>query len=260
MNRRPVAVVTGASSGIGRALAPLFAADGHDLVLVARREGPLHALAAELAGHGATAHVLPADLAAPGAAVALARAVEERGLSVDALVNSAGFGVYGAFLETDGAAERDAIQVNVAALTGLTKALLPGMVARGRGRILNLASTAAFQPGPGMAVYYATKAYVLHFSVALAVELEGTGVSVTTLCPGPTRTGFAEGAGATGSRIFAGGRGMDVDRVARRGYRGMRRGERVVVPGLANKAGALAARLVPPAVAARLVARIQAPA
>lgn len=257
--RRPAALVTGASSGIGRALAELFAADGHELVLVARSTDVLSALAAELAErHGARAHAVPADLAVRDAPAVIAEESVALGLQITHLVNNAGFAVYGPFTETDGERERDMIRVNVEALTALTKIFVPGMVTRGRGRILNVASTAAFQPGPNMAVYYATKAYVLHFSVALAMELEGTGVTVTTLCPGPTRTAFASRAGMTGSRLFAGGRGMDVARVARAGYDGMRRGEGIVVPGTGNKALALATRLVPRGVAARIARRVQA--
>lgn len=256
---RPVAVVTGASSGLGRELALLFAADGHDLVLVARGAPALQALADELTRrHGITAHVLPADLADPGAPAAIADALTARGLAVDALVNNAGFGGYGPFVETAWAHERAMLQVNCVALTELTKRILPGMVARGTGRICNVASTAAFQPGPLMAVYYATKSFVLHFSIALAVELEGTGVTVTALCPGPTRTGFADAAGLEASRLFAGDRGMDVEAVARYGYAALCRGRLLAIPGVSNRLLAFAARFVPRGLAARLARNAQA--
>lgn len=260
-DRQPVALVTGASSGIGRELAQVLAAEGHDLVLVARGEADLVELARDLGErHGIEARVLPADLARPGAPGEVAAAVERLGLEIDVLVNNAGFGLHGDFLETDPAVERDMIAVNVAALTELAKRLAGPMAARGRGRILNVASTAAFQPGPGMAVYYATKAYVLSFSVAIAVELEGTGVTVTALCPGPTRTGFAEVAGAGRSRLFARSRGMDAGRVARAGYRAMARGRKVAVVGFWNRLGAFANRLSPRPFAARVVRRLHRPA
>jgi uncharacterized protein len=253
--------VSGASSGIGRELADLFAADGHELVLVARREGLLRETAADLeARHGTCAHVVPADLARPDAPERIGGAVDRLGLAIDHLVNNAGFSVYGPFVETDLQAERDLIAVNVTAVTALAKRFLPGMVARGAGRILNVASTAAFQPGPRMAVYYASKAYVLSFSVALSVETAGTGVTVTALCPGPSPTGFAERAGALRTPLFkTEWFSTDPRAVARAGYGGMCRGERIVVPGMIHKAHDLAVRLVPRSFAARLAGRIQAP-
>ncbi len=257
---RPLALVTGASSGIGLELARLLAADGHDLMLVARRGDVLRAVADELTErHGAACAVVPADLSEPTGPGRVVGALEDDGRPLEVLVNNAGFAVYGRFLETDWDAERAMIQLNVTALTELTKRLAPGMARRGRGRILNVASTAAFQPGPLMAVYYATKAYVLHLSVALSVELEGSGVSVTTLCPGPTRTGFSDAAGMGDSRLFAGGRGMDAATVARQGYDAMWRGRPLVVPGAWNRVLALASRCVPRAFAARLALRVQAP-
>src|SRR6185436_6905763 len=188
-NPRDLALVTGASSGIGADLARELAQGGHDLVLVARGEDKLKALAAELEkAHSIRARVISADLAQPDAAVQLVKQLG--GTPIDVLINNAGYALYGRFAETDAADELRMIQVNIVALTQLAKLLLPGMLARKKGRILNVASTAAFQPGPLMAVYYATKAYVLSFSEALANELQGTGVGVTALCPGPTRTGF----------------------------------------------------------------------
>src|SRR5229473_1394734 len=169
------ALITGASGGIGLDLTRLFAGDGWDVILVARSEEKLREIAAELTRrHGITVHVMASDLAKPDAAAEIVKMLTERGLMVDALVNNAGLGVSGAFVETDLRGELESIQVNIVALTQLTKLLLPGMVSRKRGRILNVASTAAFQPGPLMAVYYATKAYVLSFSEAIAEELRHT--------------------------------------------------------------------------------------
>jgi short-subunit dehydrogenase len=183
---RPVALVTGASAGIGAALAREAANDGHDLVLVARRREPMEALAAELKSTGAEITVIPADLGKPGAGAALMKTVEERGLVIDTLINNAGFGDTGRFDQEDPERILSMLQVNVVALTELTRLVLPQMVARKRGKVMLLASTASFLPGPGMAVYYATKSYVLSFGRAIGYELRGTGVTVTTLCPGPT--------------------------------------------------------------------------
>ncbi len=258
---RPAALVTGASSGIGRELARLFAADGHELVLLARGMPQLESTAAEIEGrHGTRVHLLSEDLADPGAPDRIVERVGHLGLVVDHLVNNAGFSAYGPFLEIDPATQRGMLQVNAFAPTALARRLAPGMVARGAGRILNVASTAAFQPGPRMAVYYATKAYLLSLSVALSVELEASGVTVTALCPGPTRTGFSERAGLERSRLFNTGWFLsDPGQIARAGYEGMLRGERVVVPGVIQKAHDVAARFVRRGLAARLVSGIQAP-
>lgn len=253
--------MTGGSSGIGRLLAGLFAADGHELVLVARREERLRQVAAELeARHGARVHVVPADLALPDAPERIAASVERLGLTIDHLVNNAGFSVHGSFVETDPEAERELIAVNVTAVTALSKRFLPAMTARGAGRVLNVASTAAFQPGPRMAVYYASKAFVLSFSMALSVEMRGTGVTVTALCPGPTPTGFAERAGAQRTPLFrTKWFSTDPRVVARAGYVGMREGKAIVVPGAIHKAHDVAVRLVPRSFAALLAGRIQTP-
>lgn len=254
---RPTALVTGASGGIGLALTLELAADGYDLVLVARSKQKLEKIRRQLkADYGVMAHVVAIDLADPAAPDRIFRALKKKMLEIDVLINNAGFTVYGPFVETDGSKEREMIQVNVTALTHLTKVLGRDMVKRGLGRILNVASTAAFQPGPLMAVYYASKAYVLSFSEALATEFAGTGVTVTTLCPGPTATGFAKRSSATHTSLFR-GRVMNVATVARAGYRGLKRGQRLVIPGLRNKFFARATRLVPISLAASLARHAQ---
>ena len=249
----PAAVITGASSGIGLELAKLFAAARYDLMLVARREKALHELAGELARrHGVSAWAVPADLATAEGCNMVVREVEARGVDVGALVNDAGFGFRGLLVETPLERALEMIDVNVRALTHLTRLLLPGMLARRRGRILNVASTAAFQPGPLMSVYYATKAYVLSFSVALSVELDRTGVTSTALCPGPTRTEFQKVAGVEGTALAAGALVTDAEKVALLGYRGMMKGKAIVTPGLVNRMVAIGNRAIPRTWAARL--------
>ena len=243
---RPVALVTGASSGIGTALARELARHGHDLVLTARRIAPMEALATELRGLGATVTVIPADLSKPDAAAALAQDVASRGFDIDVLVNNAGLGGLGRFDRMEPGRISEMLQVNIVALTELTRLLLPGMVARGRGRIMLVSSVAGFQPGPRMAVYFASKAYVTSFGEALAYELRRTGVSVTVLCPGATNTEFFAVAGAAHSSMAARLRHMmRADDVAATGYRGLASGRRVVVAGVMNRILAAAGRIAP---------------
>jgi short-subunit dehydrogenase len=238
-------LITGASGGIGLELAHVFARHGHPLILVARTAERLAELARTLQQqYKVPVEAIPLDLGVPGAPAALQEAVAQRGLTVEILVNNAGFGLYGPYLELDGAQEQAMIQLNVAALTDLTKRFLPGMVERGRGGVLNVASTAAFQPGPGMAVYYATKAYVLSFSEALHHELQGTGVTVTALCPGPTRSGFQAVAGF-GQKPAIERVMMEARPVAEEGYEAFMKKQAVRVPGLLNKIGAASINLLP---------------
>ena len=244
---RPLALVTGASSGIGADLARELARDGHDLVLAARTVAPMESLAAELAALGTGAIVIPADLSQPGGATALANAIEARGLTVDVLINNAGLGAVGRFDQADPRRIGDMLQVNIVALTELTRLLLPGMVARRRGKVMLVASTAAFQPGPNMAVYFATKAYVLSLGEAIAYELRGTGVTVAVLCPGTTATNFQRVAGMSELAFFnsAARHVMSATAVARLGYRGLKGRRRVIITGLLNRIIALGGRFAP---------------
>jgi short-subunit dehydrogenase len=246
---RKTALVTGASSGIGMDFSRELAREGYELFLVARSEGKLRELAREV-GH---ATVIVADLTSPTAPQQIFAAAG----SVDVVINNAGFGVLGPFVETDLEKELEMIQVNVSALTHLTKLFLRPMVSRKSGRIMNVASTAAFAPGPLMAVYYATKAFVLSFSEAIAEELRGTGVTVTALCPGPTDTGFARVAGLESSRLFNLTRPMPSAEVARYGIRAMERGKRVAIPGLANKFVAQSTRVSPRRLVTTIVRKLQ---
>jgi uncharacterized protein len=254
---RPTALVTGASSGIGLALSRILAKNGFDVVLVARTASKLQDAAKELQKSGVSADVIASDLSRPNAAADIVAELKRRNIEIEILVNNAGYGLAGPFVDNDLQRELDMIQVNIVALTQLTKLLLRPMVTQKRGRILNVASTAAFQPGPLMAVYYATKAYVLSFSEAIADELRDSGVTVTTLCPGPTQTGFAEIANMTQSRLFTLMRPMSSEDVARAGYRGMMSGKRIVIPGAKNKMLVQSLRVSPRRTVTALVRKFQ---
>ena len=248
-------LVTGASSGIGRALAHRFAQSGSTCILLARSEEALHTLADTLRSEYAVdAHVLAVDLATPDAGATVETALQEQNLTVDVLVNNAGFGARGAFADLDAEKQRAMIRVNVLALTDLARRLLPGMLDRDRGGILNVASTAGFQPGPYMSVYYATKAYVLSFSDGLSAEVSDTSVAVTCLAPGPTRTAFVDKADMDETPLFQWTAPMSADTVAQAGYEAFRRGRSVVVPGLPNKIGAFLIRFTPRSIARTLTA------
>jgi uncharacterized protein len=243
-SNRPVALVTGASSGIGAALAHELARRGHELVLSARSLAPMEALAEELRQRGAAATVITADLAAPGGAAALIAELGAHGIELDVLINNAGLGAFGPFERVDPVRVAEMLQVNIVALTELTQAVLPAMRARRRGKIMLVASTASFIPCPNMAVYGATKAYVRSFGEALAEELRGSGVTLNVLCPGTTATNFFDVAGGTINGVQA-RRMMSAADVARIGVAGMMRGERVTVAGLANRVLAFAATHAP---------------
>jgi short-subunit dehydrogenase len=251
------ALITGASGGIGYELALLFAGAGLDCILVARSEEKLKELATRLESeYRVKTHVIAKDLSRPTAVNEIYEEVTAASMQVDVLVNNAGFPVFGPFVETDLQVELEMLQVNVIALTALTKLFLTGMVERREGRILNLASTAAFLPGPLMAVYYASKAYVLSFSEALSNELRGTGVAVTTLSPGPTRTGFQKRGIMEDSRLVQ-GQIADARSVALAGYRGLMAGKTIVIPGFSNKLVPWIVRLSPRGMVTRVVRRMQ---
>ncbi len=248
---KPVALITGASSGIGAELARVFAAHGHELVLVARRQDRLAALAAEIAASGRPRPaVLALDLGRRDAVATLAAELAARGLEPAIVVNNAGFGLSGPAAALDRNEQLAMIDLNVRALTELSLAFVDSL-ARHRGGILNVASLAAFLPGPGMAVYYASKAYVLSFSEALHRELAGRGITVTALCPGPVPTEFQA---RSGMRLNWAARSMEIParRVAQIGYRGFKRGKRVVAPGAGAKFAALFLRFIPHALLMRV--------
>jgi short-subunit dehydrogenase len=254
---RRTALITGASGGIGRELALLFAQDGYDLVLVARSRDKLDELAGKVQReHGISVRVSSKDLCQPGAPEELYAELAAQGADIHVLVNNAGFGVSGPFAEASVTDALEMMQLNMVALTHLTRLFVTDMLKRSEGRILNIGSTAAFAPGPMMAVYYATKAYVVSLSEALANELAGSGVTVTVLAPGPTDTGFADRAGNRESRLFRGST-MDPGAVAEIGYRALMRGKTLVVPGLRNRVMAFSVRLAPRRLVTQLARRMQ---
>jgi short-subunit dehydrogenase len=248
---RGVTLVTGASAGLGVHFARQCRARGDELVLVARRRDRLEALAAELG----SAHVIAADLGQPGATARLLAEVASLGLEVDTLINNAGFGAAGAFVDSSPDRLLEMIDLNISALTELCRLVLPAMLDRRRGFILNVASTAAFQAGPYSAVYYATKAYVLSLSEALHEESKRSGVHVTALCPGPTATEFFEVAGSPDGRLAK--MATDPKAVVAAGLAGLARNRPIVVPGLMNKMTSQAGRILPRSVLRRAVAALK---
>jgi short-subunit dehydrogenase len=254
---RKTALITGASFGIGMEFARIFSRNGYNLVLVARSGDKLRQLASELEKkHGTHSLILATDLTEPGASAYVLDQTTRAGLQVDVLVNNAGFGQYGMFAENDLEECLRQIQLNVTTLTHLTRLYLPGMIERRSGRILNVASTAAFQPGPLMAVYFATKAYVLHLSEALANELSGSGVTVTCLCPGATASEFHKRANATGMNLLKFG-SMEARTVAEDGYRALMAGKPLVISGFKNWLVAQSVRFSPRRLVAAIARKIQ---
>jgi uncharacterized protein len=257
--QKKTALITGASVGIGYELAKQFARGGYDLLLAARNEEKLATVAEELRGLGVQADYLVTDLARPGGPLALYAQAVNRGVPVDVLVNNAGFGAIGPFHQLDLPRQLEVIQVNVAALVDLTHRFLPEMIARRTGGVLNVASTAAFQPGPYMAIYYATKAFVLSFSEAIAEELQGTGVTVTALCPGPTESEFRTRSKNDPTAPIRRSKFIPTataQSVARAGYQAFVCGKRIVVPGLVNKLAIQSNRLAPRRAITKLAAKI----
>ena len=256
---KPVTLITGASAGIGAALAYEFASHGHELVLAARRTAQLEALAGAIAALGrARPHVVAADLTRNDAAAHIADQLHARGLEPNFVVNNAGFGLLGTAAELDRAEQLAMIDLNARALTDLSLRFIESL-ARHRGGILNVASVAGFMPGPGLAVYYATKAYVLSFSEALHHELKPQGVRVTALCPGPVATGFQTRAGMP-SGYFPSMLDRSAERVAREGYDGLMAGRRVVIPGFANRVAAFLPRFAPRGMVLAVMSRFRKPA
>ncbi|HTU09416.1 MAG TPA: SDR family oxidoreductase [Allosphingosinicella sp.] len=249
---RPVTLITGASAGLGAEFARQCAARGGPLALAARRRDRMEALAAEL---GADVHIFEADLSKAGAAAALIAELEAEGLSVGTLINNAGFGQSGPFADRPLARLGAMIDLNVRTLTELCHLVLPAMRARGKGGILNVASTAAFQPGPNMAVYYATKAYVLSFTQALHHELRHSGIHVAALCPGPTHSEFSDVADSHSPTLER--MKMQAGPVVALGLKGLDANKAVIVPGFRNKLGAQASRLLPRATMRWIVGRME---
>ncbi len=238
---KKTALITGPTSGLGLEFTHLLAKDQYDLIVVSRNEEQLVKIKADFPQ--LTVTVISKDLSKPGAVKEVVEEIRAKQLQVDVLINNAGYGLRGKFDELDVSKQIEMIQLNITALTELTHAFLPEMKLRKSGKILNVASTAAFLPGPMMAVYFATKAYVLSFSEALVEELSGTGVTVTTLCPGATKTNFGAVANVEQTKMFTGA--MKASTVAAQGYEAMHQGKRVVITGTTNKASAVAAKFFP---------------
>jgi short-subunit dehydrogenase len=251
------ALITGASGGLGEEFANILAEKKWNLILVARSKDKLDVIKTNLEhNHSIAVQVIDLDLSLPDATHQLMKHIEKQ--NVDLLINNAGFGDFGLFQDSDPLRTRNMIDLNIGTLTDLTRAVLPGMIARKSGRILNVASTAAFQPGPLMAVYYATKAYVLNFSLALSDELQGTGVTVTCLCPGPTRTGFATHANMGSSKLFRRTL-LNAHEVSAAGINACLKGKVLITPGIVNAIGTFMTRFVSRSFAARVARSVQSP-
>jgi|SRR5271165_2603733 len=249
----PRALITGASGGIGLELARIFAREHYDLVLVARSESRLHEIAGELrSAHRIGVDVIARDLSLPETV----DEIRKRTGPVEVLVNNAGYGLYGPFAQFTATDDLNMMHLNMDALVALTKAYLPGMMEARHGKIMNVASTAAFQAGPLMALYYASKAFVLHFSEAIANELKGSGVTVTALCPGPTTTGFQDRAALSEARLMRMG-SMSAKAVAEIGYRGLMAGRTIVIPGLRNRVMAQSVRFSPRKLVTAIARKLQ---
>jgi len=255
---KKTALITGAASGIGYQLARIFAFNDYNLVLVDRLGLKLTEIATQFQKEfGILVKTIVKDLSISTSPEEIFTELQQATIKVDVLVNNAGFGTYGLFNETNLTTELEMLQVNLVCLTHLTKLFLKSMVKQGEGKILNVASAAAFQPGPLMAVYFATKAYILSFSEALANELEGTGVTVTVLCPGSTESAFHERTGMADSKLLKGKRMMDAETVAKIGYHALMKGKTVVIPGVLNKLLAKSVRFVPRKLVTKIVRSMQ---
>lgn len=257
MSPAQTVLITGASSGIGLELAKVFASEGYRLVLVARNGAKLEEIKKNLIhDHSVFVEVIAKDLSLPESPRQIFDELEQRSIPVDVLVNNAGIGTFGSFAQLPLASQQELLRLNILSLTEMTHLFLKPMIERKMGKILNVASIAAFQPGPLMAAYYASKAYVLSFSEALRNELSKSGVSVTTLCPGPTETGFQKRAGMSQSKLFK-RHVMTAGEVAQIGYRGLLKNKAVVIPGLQNKLMAFSTRFASRSLAASVVRKVQ---
>jgi len=256
--KKKTALITGASSGIGKELAIIHAANNGNLVLIARNIEKLNLIKKELeSNYKNSVYVIQKDLSLTDAAIEVYNEIKKQKIEIDYLINNAGFGDFGFFIDTNWQKEQQMINLNIMALTQLCKLFLPDMVKRGNGKIMNVASTAAFQPGPTMAIYYATKAYVLHFTEALANEVEKTGVSITALCPGATASGFQEAAAMEESNLVKGKKLPTSKQVATFGYKSMLKGKRVAIHGLKNYLLANSIRFTPRSLVVKIVRKLQ---
>jgi uncharacterized protein len=257
MKRNETVLITGASGGIGKELAKLFAKDGFNLVLVARSNENLMKVKKEIElNNSITIHTFSKDLSKESEIITLKEEISNHTIQIDYLINNAGFGLFGEFIDTDLKEELNMIDLNIRTVTHLTKIFLPGMVERNNGGVMNIASTAAFQPGPLMTVYYATKAYVLSFTEALQNEMKGTNVKISAICPGATETNFGSRANLNESKLFQSGL-SDVKEVAKTSYDGFMNGKTIVIPGLTNKFLASSVRFMPRKMVTSIVRKIQ---